>query len=112
MKLITVTNNYKQLQTLILDDGTSFDMEIRYVPRQQGWFITEISYLSFRLTGARIVVSPNLLFQLKNQIPFGIACYSQGSREPMLVEDFNSGAAQLYLLNAAEVQETVRLVLG
>jgi hypothetical protein len=112
MKLITVNSNYKQKQSIILDDGTIFTMSISFRPRQQGWFITDLSYDDFELKGLRIVVSPNLLLQYKNIIPFGLACYSQGNREPMLKEDFSSKNVNLYLLTQSEVEEMVTLVNG
>lgn len=46
-----------------------------------------------------------MLLQFKNQIPFGIACYSTNNREPSLQEDFSSGTSQLFILDQAEVKE-------
>lgn len=98
-----VTADPFQKQTFILEDGTTFSLELAFKPLQQGWFITELIYGDFTLRGVRVVVSPNMLNQFCNIIPFGIACFSVGNREPSLVEDFLSQAAQLYVLNAEEV---------
>lgn len=98
-----VTNNPNQKQTLVLQDGTSLTMTIQFVPMQYGWFITELTYQSFTLRGLRITNSPNMLHQFRNQIPFGLACFSAANREPSQQDDFSSGASTLYLLSAAEV---------
>ncbi len=100
-----VTNNPNQKQTLVLQDGTSLTMTIQFIPMQYGWFITELTYQNFTLQGLRIMVSPNMLHQFRNQIPFGLACFSAANREPSQQDDFSSGAATLYLLSAAEVQQ-------
>ena len=107
MKLITqITSDPKQKLVVLLDDGTQFELKIEFKPQQFGWFITSLVYGDvLTITGMRICVTPNLLRQFKNQISFGLACYSTASREPTLQEDFSSGAAQLFLLSEAEVQQ-------
>lgn len=113
MKKITqITSNPLQKQNLILDDGTQVQVTIYYVPLQFGWFITELVYGDFILRGVRICNSPNMLYQFKNQIPFGIACYTEANREPTQQQDFASGAAILYLLSQAEVDEYAEFLSG
>lgn len=94
-----------QKQTLILPDGSTFTMTIYYRPLQIGWFIDTLTYGDFTLKGVRITDSPNMLNQFRNQIPFGIACYTQGNREPTQQEDFSSLNSKLYLLSEAECEE-------
>ena len=79
---------------------------------QYGWFITSLVYGSFTLNGIRISNSPNILNQFRNQIPFGLACYSTNNREPMLQYDFSSGASILYILDQAETQEYADILSG
>lgn len=98
-----VTSDPNQSQTLILPDGTQIFISLFYSDQQFGWFFTEINYGSFILNGLRICNSPDLLYQFKNQIPFGIGCSTVGGREPTQLEDFASGASTLYLLTAADV---------
>lgn len=110
-----VTQDPLQKQTLILPDGTSLTLTIYFVPMQYGWFITSLVYGSFTLTGLRITVSPNMLRQFKNQIPFGLACYANASglgREPSQQEDFSSSAFSLYLLDQAEVAQYEEILMG
>ncbi len=106
MKLISrVTAAALQQQTLVLDNGASFAMQLYYRPMQQGWFLNELSYQSFILRGIRVVNSPNLLNQWRNLIPFGLGCFSSGNRDPQLQKDFLSGASKLYVLSQAECDE-------
>ena len=108
-----ITNAPRQQQTIVLPTGGSFFLDLAFVPMQYGWFIKEISYgASFTVHGIRIVNSPNLLHQYRNEIPFGLACFSTANREPALQQDFQSQASVLYLLSQAEVTEYARLLSG
>lgn len=107
-----VTSDSLQQQTFVLPDGSSVLMQFYFVPMQYSWFITELVYQDFILNGLRIVVSPNMLLQYRNQIPFGLACYTTLNREPSLQQDFSSGAFQLYFLDSTEVQTVTQLLTG
>jgi len=100
-----VSDDPKQRQNLVLPDGSTIQLSIEWKPMQFGWFITELSYGDFVLRGLRICVSPNMLHQFRNQIPFGLACFSTNNREPSQQQDFSSGAATLYILTSDEVSE-------
>lgn len=100
-----ITDAFLQKQTPILTDGTPLQLQIKFVPLQFGWFIDSLVYKDFVLNGFRISNSPNMLYQFKNLIPFGLACISKGDREPTLQQDFLSGASKLYILSAEEVQQ-------
>ena len=75
-----ITNDPRQKQRLVLEDGTYLDIELYFVPMQYGWFVTSLTYGDFELTGLRITNSPNMLHQFKNKIPFGLACFSKNDR--------------------------------
>lgn len=109
-----ITNAPRQKQTLILPDGTSLNMEIYFIPMQFGWFITSLVYGNFTIQGLRITVSPNMLYQFRNQIPFGLACYANlaAKREPTQQQDFSSGAFSLYILNQTEVDQYAEVLSG
>lgn len=108
-----LTNDPKQKQTLVLPDGTQIKIEIRFVPMQLGWFITNITYQTFQLEGIRICNSPDLLYQYRNQLPFGLACFSTFvGREPSQQDDFLSKASTLYILTQEEVEQYTELLSG
>lgn len=99
-----ITNDYLQTQTLLLPDGGQIVMTMKFVPMQFGWFIVSLQYNNFILEGVRIVNSPNMLHQFRNQIPFGLACFSTQNREPSLQQDFSTQASIMYVLSQAEVE--------
>ena len=106
LRILDLNNGARQKMTLTLYNGESADIEIYYQPQQQGWFITELSYGdTFVLRGVRITNNPNFLRQYKNFIPFGLACFSDDGRDPMLQQDFSSGHNRLFVLSEAEVLE-------
>lgn len=107
-----VTSDAKQRQTLVLPDGGLIFISISFVEMQLGWFIRELSYENFIVNGVRIVNSPNILHQFRNQIPFGLACFSADNREPQFQDDFSSGASKLYVLSAEEVEQYTEHLSG
>lgn len=107
-----VTADPLQSQTLVLDDGTTFAIEMYYRQSQQGWFFNSIVYGDFEVQGIRITNNVNMLNQFRNLIPFGLACISTDNREPSLQEDFLSGASKLYVLTSAEVAEFASYLNG
>lgn len=113
MRLLNqVTANPSQMQRVILSDGSTFTITIVFKPMQLGWFISDLTYGDFNLKGVRIVTSPNILYQYKNVLPFGIACYTSENREPQLQQDFSSGNSKLYLLDEDDVAEIAELFSG
>jgi hypothetical protein len=98
-----ISDRPRQKQNLTLPDGTFISLSIYFIDQQQGWFITNLTYGTFILNGMRITNGKNILHQFRNQIPFGMACISNGDREPMLIQDFITGNSKLYILTAAEV---------
>lgn len=104
-KINQITSDPRQKQTVPLDDGTTFEISIYFMPMQYGWYIEELTYGEFSVRAIRITNNFNILHQFRNIIPFGLACLSKEEREPTQQEDFTSGASNLYVLNQTEVQE-------
>jgi hypothetical protein len=107
-----LTGDSKQKQTLVLPDGSQIQIQIYFVPMQYGWFISSLVYRDFTLTNLRITNSPNMLYQFRNRIPFGLACFSSQDREPSQQLDFVSGASKLYVLTEAEVEQYTEYLSG
>jgi hypothetical protein len=98
-----ITTDVWQQQQIPLVDGTLVTLQLKYSQNQLGWFIPLLTYGSFKLCGMRVVNSPNMLHQYRNEIPFGLACFSVNDREPGLVTDFINDFSNLYILTAADV---------
>lgn len=108
-----LTSDAKQKQTLILPNGQFVSFTLVFKPLQVGWFIQDLTYQDFNLKGVRVCTSPNFIYQFCNQIPFGIACFTQGDAEPMLKEDFAiGGRSTLYLLSEEEVAQLTEFYRG
>jgi len=106
MKLINgITQDAKQLHTILLDDGTKFSISIEFKEMQYGWFIRELIHEDFTLRGIQITNNPNILRQFKNRIPFGLFCVSKENRDPYFIEDFKENSSKLYVLSEAEVEQ-------
>jgi hypothetical protein len=109
---VTVTAYPYQRQNVVLGDGTQLSLTLLYRPMQQGWWVTELTYKGITLNSRRVVVSPNMLHQFREKLPFGLACFSAGNREPTLQQDFSSGAASLFVLTADEVDAFSNYLTG
>ncbi len=103
MKQITAfTADPTQTITLILDNGAKVAFTMRYVTNQLGWFFG-ITYGSFVISSRRVVTSPNMLRAFRGILPFGLSVTVSDGLEPIYIDDFISGRAQFFLLNAEDV---------
>lgn len=101
-----------QKQTIVLDNGELLSITIYFRPIQSGWFFNELTYRDFVLQGLRITNQPNMLYQWKNKLPFGLGCFSTANREPSLQQDFSTGNSKLYILTEAEVDAYTTFLQG
>lgn len=108
-KITSITDDYNQNHIFTLDDGSSVNFAINYVPSQLGWFYSVI-YGQLSFDNMRIVNSPNMLRRFRNVIPFGLACTVVDGYEIVNLSDFVSGRASLYVLNPTDVSETETLI--
>ncbi len=112
-KITKISSDALQQQSLVLPDGTLFTITMEFIPMQLGWFFRSIVYGDWSVQGMRICVSPNMLYQFKNRLPFGLGCFSNvGPREPSLQQDFSSDAFSLFILDSAEVDDLANYIEG
>lgn len=107
-----ITSAPSQSMSLALQDGTYLTLTMYFMPMQQTWVIRQLTYNDFTLYGLRITVSPNMLNQWRNQLPFGLGCFTNEGREPSLAEDFSSGAFKMYLLSEEETNEYAEYLIS
>jgi hypothetical protein len=111
MKQITaISDDANQSMSVVLDTGAKVALTLEYKSNQKGWFLSMVYDTVLTLNGYRITTSPNILRKFRNVIPFGIACLMTDKNEPIYKDDFSTGRASLYILNAddvAYVEETV-----
>jgi hypothetical protein len=107
-----ITADARQKQRFVLYDGSIVTIEIEFKPMQLGWFITSLQYGEFILDGVRICVSPNMLHQYINQLPFGICVTTINNQEPQNQQDFVSGFCTMYFLDKTETQYYLKVTRG
>lgn len=111
-KIDTISDDTYQKHTLYLPDGDFFDLTIYYRSMQSGWFIESVEYQGFVVNSIRITNNVNILMPFVNKLPFGLACFSEENREPTLRGDFQTESSILYILDAGEVAELLRVLRG
>lgn len=100
-----------QQTTIVLADGSSAVLELRYSGAAQRWFLN-VTYGAEVHYGIGLCCHPNILRQWKNVIPFGISCVTTDQTDPFNPNDFATGRVSLYLLDAADVQQVESLIFG
>ena len=105
MRLLNkIDANADQKFTVVGENQEIIPFRIYYVPSQFAWFF-DLSYNGITVNGCKVSVSPNMLRNIKNRIPFGLACITNDGHEPYYLDDFKNDRIRLYLLNANEVQQ-------
>ena len=102
-QLTQLGNDPKQEIEMLLDNGTRVVFTFEYKANQLGWFFgfqyDDTSYQNIRLT-----TSYNILRAYRNWLPFGLRCDTQDMEEPLDLNDFITGYANVYLLTREDVQ--------
>ncbi len=97
-----LTDQPKQTTTIILADGSAVSIYLEYKPNQLGWFY-DLEWQDFQLNGQRLVASPNILLQFKDQLTFGLAVLSVANAEPLNQTDLSDGTTRIYLLEGEDL---------
>lgn len=105
LKITSLTSAPLQKHSFTLPSGESVKITFYFSDIQYGWFINELVYDTVTIRGLRIVNSPNMLHQYRNQLPFGLACQTISNREPTQIDDFKSKAAQLWIVTEDETSD-------
>lgn len=103
-QITTLTNEPKQRCQLVLESNDTVDFRLYFYPRQQSWYF-DFAYKDLIVNGSKAVLSPNVLRNFKNIIPFGIGFSADSLVEPFSLDDFSSGRVRMYLLNREDIQQ-------
>lgn len=104
LQITNLTSDARQKFTIIGENGEIIPTYLYYLPTQIGWFM-DITYGTFTANGLRLCVSPNIISQWKNIIPFGLLCTSNDGQDPYYLDDFTTGRINIYLLNSDDVEK-------
>ena len=108
-QITTITDDPNQTSGILLDDGSTVQVALSWIPAQQGWYIS-FTHGSFQVNLMRVVVSPNILRKYRRIISFGIAFTTTDGYEIVSQKDFVGGRASMYSLNAADVAQVETLI--
>jgi hypothetical protein len=104
--ITNITDQPNQNLPIPLPDGSTVTMSLVYMPQQLGWFYNlswDGQTPPWQLNGCRIVVSPNILREHRNEINFGLSVVSSDNTEIMGQEDWTNGKATMLLIDETEV---------
>lgn len=105
MKLLNkLTASPSQLYNIVTELGDQFILELRFLPALQMWVIN-ITWGTFELNGCSLVISPNLLHNYSNNLPFGLMVTSTDSIEPSYLDDFTTQRIKLYILTPSDITQ-------
>lgn len=104
--LTGLTDQPNQQYPITLPDGSAATLTLGFWPQQNGWFYN-LAWSgrtpAFALNGQQLVVSPNLLRQWRNVLPFGLGVVTNDGLDPTDQEDFVNGNCTLFLLDTSDI---------
>ena len=100
-----------QVTFLQLADGTSVSMELIFNGTTERW-TANITYGAVTINGLGLCCHPNILRQWMNILPFGLSVVTADQTDPFNVNDFSTGRALLYVLDASDVAYVEANVFG
>ncbi len=99
-----ITRDPSQQMILTGLPGQRIVMTLKFMPRIEQW-VMGITWNGVSIQGIAVVASLNLLRQFRHVIPFGISCIRGDGLDPYTINDFADRFANLYLLNATDIEE-------
>lgn len=100
-------NSLQKLRVDIPNDEGSMDIVLKFLPTQSTW-VMDYTYKNITSCGNKLVLSPNILREFRNIIPFGIAVEASDSIPPMEITAFSSGRVTLNILDKEYVDNLER----
>lgn len=100
-KITSLTSSANQSVTIVTNEGVYYKLTLRYLPTQLSWVMDIVSD-NFKLYNQRVGCSVNVLDKYHNILNFGLAVWTIDGLDPMNVEDFDSGYAEIYIFNKDE----------
>lgn len=96
-----ITAEYKQKLSITITNFGYADLTLSYKPNQFAWFF-DLTWQEFTTTNQQLTMSPNILRQYRNILPFGIICSNNNNLDPLVLESFVTDT-KLYLIDSSEI---------
>lgn len=106
-----LTNEAFQLHHVILEDKSTADISLTYLPAIQRWQL-DINHTNLIMNCQLITINPNMIRQWRHTAGFGLACIAEGGVDPFQIEDFLSGRVKLYVLGSSDIAYMEDSIIG
>lgn len=106
----TISDDANQLLQVVLDDGTSVQLTLVFLPAIERWSISLLAP-TLEVDGMILCAFPNVLRPWRAVIDYGIACTSIDGGDPVFIDDFSTGRCSLFVLNSSDVA-AVEVAIG
>jgi len=106
-----LTNEASQLHHILLEDKTTAEITIAFLPSIQRWQI-DISHERLTASGMLITNNPNFIRQYRHTAEFGLACIAVDGVDPFQIDDFSTGRVGLYLLEGTDLNYVEDTIIG
>jgi hypothetical protein len=104
MRLIEIASASPNILIRIgLEDGGTIQLTLNFRSNQRCWFYSISGSNGLSLNNRRLVNSPNMLRQFRNNINFGLSCIVSDGGEPWFLNDFETGRVKIYELSIADM---------
>lgn len=101
-KINSLGNEPKQQISLLTEENTRVVLNFEYKANQLGWFFS-FEYEGIQYNNIRLTTSYNILRAYRNWLPFGIMCATNDDFEPMDLNDFSTGYANVFILTKEDI---------
>lgn len=106
-----ITDEASQLHHVILEDKSTADITLTYLPAIQRWQL-DINHTDLIMNCQLVTVNPNMIRQWRHTAGFGLACIAEDGVDPFQIGDFLSGRVGLYILGASDIAYMEVSVIG
>ena len=96
-KITSLSVDPKQKFSLTIPGYSALEIRLEFKPQQYGWFL-KATWGTWGIDNERVVFSPNLLWQWKDTLPFGIGIWGPDILDPFAVDAWTTGW-EFYLLD-------------
>lgn len=110
--ITTLTSNPYQEFSFVMEDGKLATFTLRYLPTQRRWLLDVSDANGFEVHGLYVCTHVNLLDKWHNILKYGLNVSTNDRVDPFELTDFESGYANIAILNEAEVKEATEFLNG
>ena len=100
-------NSLQKLKLDVPNNEGEITIVLKFLPTQSAWYM-DYTYRDIISYNNKLSLSPNILREFRNIIPFGIAVEASDSIPPMEITAFSSGRVTLNILDKEYVDNLER----